>query len=75
MDNLTSLIHPCYYGSDLFKILGNVSLLEGDVIRFFRQVIDKLGQIKSATQDKSLRGMLDNCQQLVNNCVKDFGIV
>ena len=75
MDNLTSLVHPCYYGTDLFKILGNVSLLEGDVIRFFRQVMDKLGQIKSATQDKSLRDMLDNCQQLVNNCVKDFGIV
>ncbi|HLC62257.1 MAG TPA: DEAD/DEAH box helicase [Candidatus Nanoarchaeia archaeon] len=75
IDNLTSLVHPCYYGTDLFKILGHVSLLEGDVIRFFRQIMDKLGQIKSATQDKSLRDMLDNCQQLVNNCVKDFGIV
>jgi len=75
MDNLTSLIHPCYHGSDLFKILENTSLLEGDVIRFFRQIIDKLGQIKSATEDKSLRDMLDNCQKLVNDCVKDFGIV
>ena len=75
IDNLTSMIHPCYYGSSLFKILENTSLLEGDLIRFFRQIIDRLGQIKSATQDKSLRDMLDNCQQLVNNCVKDFGIV
>ena len=75
IDNLTSLIHPCYHGSDLFEILENTSLLEGDVIRFFRQIIDKLGQIKSATEDKSLRDMLDNCQKLVNDCVKDFGIV
>ena len=75
IDNLTSLIHPCYYGSDLFKILDNISLLEGDVIRFFMQIIDKLGQIKMATEDKSLRDMLDNCQKLVNECVKDFGSV
>ena len=75
MDELTAIVHPCYHGTDLFKILESTSLLEGDVIRFLRQVIDKLSQIKSATQDKSLRDMLDNCQKLVNDCVKDFGIV
>jgi len=75
MENLTSLVHPCYHGTSLFSILSNVSLLEGDVIRFFRQVMDKLGQIKSATNDNSLRDMLGNCQKLVNDCVKDFGIV
>ena len=75
IDNLTAIVHPCYHGMDLFKILESTNLLEGDVIRFLRQVIDKLGQIKSSTQDKSLRDMLDNCQKLVNDCVKDFGIV
>ena len=73
--NLSSLVHPCYYGSSLFKILENTNLLEGDVIRFFRQIIDRLGQVKSAMEDKRLRDMLDNCQQLVNNCVNDFGMV
>ena len=75
IDSLTAIVHPCYHGRDLFKILESTSLLEGDVIRFLRQVIDKLSQIKSATQDRSLRDMLDNCQKLVNGCVKDFGIV
>lgn len=74
IDSLTSLVHPCYYGSSLFKILENTNLLEGDIIRFFRQILDRLGQVKSATEDKSLRDMLGNCQQLVNSCVKDFGI-
>ena len=75
IENLTALIHPCYYGSSLFKILENTSLLEGDVIRLFRQVIDRLGQVKSATEDKSLRDMLSNCQKLVDDCVGDFGSV
>ena len=75
LDDLTAIVHPCYHGMDLFKILESTSLLEGDVIRFLRQVIDRLGQIKSATPDMSLRDMLDNCQKLVNDCVKDFGIV
>ena len=75
IESLTAMVHPCYYGSSLFKILENTSLLEGDVIRFFRQVIDRLGQIKSATEDKSLRDMLSNCQKLVDDCVGDFGSV
>ena len=75
LDNLSSLIHPCYHGTDLFKILFNTNLLEGDVIRFFRQLIDKLGQIKSATPDERLRDMLSNCQKVVEDCVKDFGVV
>jgi len=74
IEDLTSLVHPCYYGSSLFKIIENTNLLEGDLIRFFRQIIDKLGQIKSATEDRSLRDMLGNCQQLVNNFVNDFGM-
>ncbi len=75
MEVLTSLIHPCYHGGDLFKILKNTSLLEGDVIRFFRQIIDRLGQIKSATQDESLRDMLSNCQKLIDDCIGRFGEV
>ncbi|MEK6943664.1 MAG: DEAD/DEAH box helicase [Nanoarchaeota archaeon] len=75
IDNLTSMIHLCYTGSDLFKILSNTNLLEGDLIRFFRQIVDKLGQIKSATQDRSLRDMLSNCQDLVNKCVNDLEVV
>ncbi len=75
IEELTSLVHPCYYGSSLFKILENTNLLEGDLIRFFRQIIDRLGQVKSAIEDRSLKDMLDNCQKLVNNCVNDFGMV
>src|SRR3989338_5121192 len=58
IDNLTALIHPLYYGGDLFKILENTNLLEGDLIRFFGQINDRLGQIKTATDDERLRDMI-----------------
>jgi len=74
LESLTSIIHPCYHGSSLFRILEHTNLSEGDLIRFFRQIVDRLGQIKSATQDTRLRDMLDNCQKLVNGCISDFGI-
>src|SRR3989344_5932898 len=53
IENLTAMVHPLYHGRNLFRILENTNLLEGDVIRFFRQVVDKLGQIKGATEDRS----------------------
>jgi len=71
-ENLTALIHPLYHGRSLLKILENTNLLEGDVIRFFRQIADRLGQIKSATEDKSLKDMLSNCQKVVEDCVGEF---
>ena len=72
IENLTAMVHPLYHGRNLFRILENTNLLEGDVIRFFRQVVDKLGQIKGATEDRSLRDMLSNCQKLVDDCLGEF---
>ncbi|MBI2657489.1 DEAD/DEAH box helicase [Candidatus Woesearchaeota archaeon] len=75
IDELTSLMHPLYHGQSLLKIIENTNLLEGDVIRFFRQIADKLGQIKSATEDRSLRDMLSNCQKIVEDCVGEFDTI
>ena len=72
IESLTALIHPLYHGQNLFKILENTNLQEGDVIRFFRLIVDRLGQIKSATQDKSLRDMISSCQKLVDDCLGEF---
>ena len=72
IESLTSLMHLLYHGQSLLKILENTNLQEGDVIRFFRQIVDRLGQIKSATQDKSLRDMISSCQKLVDDCLGEF---
>ena len=73
--DLTALVHPLYHGQNLLKIIENTNLLEGDIIRFFRQIEDKLRQVKSATEDKSLRDMLSNCQKIVEDCVGEFDTI
>ena len=57
------------------KIIENTNLLEGDLIRFFRKMEDKLRQVKSATEDKSLKDMLSNCLKIVEDCVGQFDTI
>ena len=75
IDKLTALIHPCYYGKSIFDVIENTNLLEGDVIRLFRQILDRLGQLKKATEDKNLRNMLNGCQDIISTCMKDIDVV
>ena len=62
---LSALVHPCYHGKSVFDILKNTNLSEGDVIRFFRQMLDKIGQIRNSTQDQGLKDILYNCQKVI----------
>lgn len=75
LKKLTAFVHPCYTGKDIFEIIKNTNLLEGDNIRFFRQMLDRIGQIKKATHDPMLKGMLESCQLLINNSLKDIDAV
>ncbi|MBI4440305.1 DEAD/DEAH box helicase [Candidatus Woesearchaeota archaeon] len=65
LENITSLVHPCYHGATIFGILNNTSLLEGDIIRLFRQIIDRMGQVRNATADERLKGMMKSCQDII----------
>jgi len=67
LDDLTALIHPCYYGKDIFDILKNINFFEGDVIRFFRQMLDRFSQIKGATNDRMLQQMIKSCMNLIGD--------
>src|SRR3989338_6522159 len=75
LDQLTALMHPCYDNKTIFDIMDNTNLLEGDLIRFFRQILDKINQIKQATQDQRLRQILKSCQGLIINCLRDIDAV
>ncbi len=75
MEQLTALIHPCYYGKDIFFIMKNTNFLEGDVIRFFRQMIDRLAQISNATDDFRLRQIVKNCQGLIISSLADIDAI
>ncbi|MCK4967939.1 MAG: hypothetical protein KAS12_02695, partial [Candidatus Aenigmarchaeota archaeon] len=62
---LTALIQPLFEGQDIFYVMGNTNLLEGDVIRFFRQILDRIGQVKNATKDDILLDKIKNCEQRI----------
>ncbi|MFH1399057.1 MAG: DEAD/DEAH box helicase [Candidatus Woesearchaeota archaeon] len=70
MNNLSALVYPCYSSKTIFEIIENSSLLEGDLIRFFKQIVDRIGQIRKATPDDDLIEMLDNCQDKIEVCLK-----
>ena len=70
--SLTAVIHPCYHGKDIFEIMKNTTFLEGDVIRFLRQMLDRLAQIRNASNDSNLIQKMKNCQGLIVNSLADI---
>lgn len=75
IDKLTALIHPVYHSKNIFDVIRNTNLLEGDVIRLFRQILDRLGQIKDATDDSQLRAVVSSCQTVISDSMKDIDII
>ena len=75
IEQLTALIHPCYHNKTIFDIVKNTNLLEGDLIRFFRQMLDRISQVKQATNDMRLQQILKSCQEIILNCLRDIDAV
>ena len=75
IDNLSALIVPCHEGESIFEIIKNTNLLEGDVIRIFRQMLDRIGQILNSAQDEKLIHILKKCQYVIDESMKDIDIV
>jgi superfamily II RNA helicase len=72
---VTAFIHPIYHGESIFTVLHNTNLLEGDIVRLLRQIVDRLGQIKIATPDRRLGDMIVNCQESVKKCLEEIDVV
>jgi superfamily II RNA helicase len=71
-DNLvkmTALISPCFNGKDIFDVIDNTKLAEGDLLRFYRTVLDKVQQVKKATNDPKLSRKMDNCCDVIKQCI------
>ncbi|MFH1917346.1 MAG: DEAD/DEAH box helicase [Nanoarchaeota archaeon] len=75
IDQMTAVIHPCYHGKSIFAIIDNTNLLEGDIIRFFRQILDRIGQVKQATEDGDLVDLLENIQGRILASIKDIDMM
>ena len=61
---VTALVHPMYQDG-FFAVLKNTNLLEGDVIRFYGQILDRLGQLKKASVSPELKHTVNNLTELI----------
>ncbi len=68
--NMTVFILPVYKGKSFFEVLQGTNLLEGDMIRFYAQVVDRLGQIKKASTDYQLLNKIGNCQGIIQKALE-----
>lgn len=75
LDDLTAIIHPCYHGASIFDILKNTDMSEGDLLRYLRQILDRFAQLKGATRDRLLVSMIESCQAILNQCMKDVDML
>jgi len=75
LDLMTALIQPVYQGQTFFELIDNTNLLEGDIIRIFAQINDRIGQIKKATTDHKLSNKMDNCQGIIDKALEGIYLV
>lgn len=53
-------------GAKFTQLMTYSNLAEGDIIRFFRRLIDTLSQLQHATEDKELRERLDTLIEMID---------
>lgn len=75
LNKLNGLIFPLYDGADFFELLEQSSMAEGDLMRFFRQMIDRVGQIRKATYSADLARKMDDCKGLIEHCMQSIEII
>ncbi|MFH1276705.1 MAG: DEAD/DEAH box helicase [Candidatus Woesearchaeota archaeon] len=75
LDQMTAFVYPVYYGKNFFEILELTDTLEGDLMRFFGQILDRIGQIRKATNDHKLISKMQNCQGIVEKSMEGIYLV
>ncbi len=75
LDIMTSLLFPLYSGKSFFDLLQSTNLQEGDLIRFFAQLLDRIGQIKKASHHYKLLNKMENCRGIVEKALEGIYLV
>ncbi len=72
---INALINPVYHGESFFMVLEQTNLLEGDLIRFYLQVLDRLGQVRKASTDFEVRRKVENCEGILKWALEGIYLV
>lgn len=75
MEEISTIIYPTFQGKDFFSILQLTNILEGDLIRIYTQILDRVGQIKKASTDHALLNKMDNCQGIIQKLLEGIYLV
>ena len=63
---LSRIVYHWHQGCPFTELLEYTNLLEGDLIRIFRQTIDLLMQVNKATTDEALREKVFRCIKAID---------
>ena len=72
---MTTLIKPIYDGQTFFDVMKFTNLLEGDLIRIYVKILDRLGQIRKASTDYKLLNKIENCKGIVEKSLEGIYLV
>lgn len=75
LDIVTVFINPIYHGKSFFDVLLLTNLLEGDIIRIYAQVLDRIGQIKKASTNYKVLNKIENCKGIVKKALEGIYLV
>ncbi len=75
MDEMSALINPVYHGKSFFDVLRLTNLLEGDLIRFYSQVLDRIGQIRKASTEREIWSRMDACREIMQKALAGIYLV
>ncbi|MBW3019235.1 DEAD/DEAH box helicase [Candidatus Woesearchaeota archaeon] len=75
IDELTGIIKPAFEKQNFFEILKNTNFLEGDMLRFFDQILDRTGQVKTATQFTEVMDRMRDCDTVVKHVIEEVFMI
>lgn len=70
---LTAIIKPVMEGKSFLEILKNTNFLEGDLIRIYMQLIDRLEQIDKASSERN--EVVLNCKDAVKQALEGISVI
>ncbi len=75
LETMTTLVYPIYNGKSFFEVLQYTNLLEGDLIRFYAQMLDRLGQIRKATSNFKLINKIENAEGIIKKALEGIYLI
>jgi superfamily II RNA helicase len=75
IEKMTAFMEPCFHHKKFIEILKNTNMPEGDLIRLFMRILDKLEQIDRALEggDEMLY-VVRNCKHLIKDSLEGIHV-